>query len=759
MNLSLTLAAKDQTQGAIGSAISGLGKVLSFAKSATVGLAGINLGLRPLISGLDSVIERGTRLNAVKASLSGLTGVTPAQASTLGRSLQAASHDVLGLSESLAILNKGLAAGLDMSSLEKLADFGASKALSIGEEPAAMIHNLVEAISTGKVKILDDLGLLREGVEGVEKSFDSIHGKGAFGGLSQTARVAQIATAVMRDMSAQQRRLGIGANESYFAWQKIKTAIGDSVDQLAGAVTGSEKFKLALLDARNFIAGISEHFEKGGSLGELFLGKGKSGGLLGIAGAALKDLFINAGLLIGAGIIKALAAALPLIERFMDGIAKKFPILSSLAGGAKSAISSAAGSVGQAVGENTGAAGTIAGVAALAMLGKRMLGRGGASAAGEAGASAAAKALTPTENLNLIQKETDAITRGLERSELEAAGATASRSGWRAAIGGAGSILSRGLAIATAVDLGSLGILALQKEVISQHESTENAEAVEVAQAIRRQALIRRRHEAFEARRRQPASPAGVGFMPGLGIIPIGPMMGLASMSGSMSDQLNAMANGLLNQVGWGGTASAAGSFGAEFAPSTPKQLSADAAAAVAEQALAAAAEGKYRLNDHAAQRKADDWSRMGAEIDNFMMGSSTAGLKAKRAAAAIAKARAAELVKQGYRLTDEDRSRLFGDAHTNLIKDRVAQMEAQRLGLGKELDVEGWLRGGRNNGYADESRRTDRSLIEDGGAGLAEMRSFIKREMESNDGLKAEIKKLVATLGSTERDIARAAG
>lgn len=781
MNFSLVLDARDRSQGGINSLLGGIRKVVSFAKDATIGLAGINFGIRPLVGELDNVIERGTRLNAVRASLAGIANVDPSKAQNLGRALQFSSHGVLGLAESMQTLNKGLAAGLDFRSLQKIADYGSRKALSIGEEPAEMIKGLVDAIATGKTKMLDDLGLLRDGVEGVQRAFDSLHGAGSFAALPETAKVAQVARAVLSDMERQQKRLGVSAGDSYFIWKSLKTEIGDSVDQLAAAVTKSEKFQNSLKDVRGFIGGITQHFEKGGSLGELFMGKGKSGGLLGLLGAGLKDLMTNAGLLLGAGILRAIAAAIPILEQLGTTIGKNIRKALGFGDGSSGSGGGIFDSVAKMFGGggdggdswlSTGAniVGLLGGAWGGGKLLKSFLGRGAAKSAASAGAEAAGAAGgTALSRLNVIQKESDAIVRNMERTMMEGGGAAAGRTGWRAAVGRAGSLLSRGLAVVTAVDLGSLGILAAQREVIDQHEAEENAEAVEVAQRIRREALRKRREAAFDLKRRGrqplPAGGAGIGFMPGVGFIPVGPMltlsgaMGVAGTEPSLSDQLNATADKLEGQAGWGGASAEYGNFLQEFPPLNASAVTNQANSDLLFAATRTAAEGEYQLNPSAYNRRRNDFIRAGQVIGNFEAGKSTAGMRAYGEARKLAQRYMAEKVRQGYRLTAEQREKNKLDANDYVTGGRINAAEDARAAMAGELDVQRYLRRGETEGetFSEYAQRTRRSRPD---AVAAWIEPFVKKLEEAQESSKQLLDKMgevIKALTSSASDIRRA--
>jgi len=88
LNFGLRISAQDDTQSALRSAASGLAAFartaikpieipLQIARSSLGLFRDIDLGLRPLISGIDSFITRGSGLDAIQKSFVGLARLLP----------------------------------------------------------------------------------------------------------------------------------------------------------------------------------------------------------------------------------------------------------------------------------------------------------------------------------------------------------------------------------------------------------------------------------------------------------------------------------------------------------------------------------------------------------------------------------------------------------------------------------------------------------------------------------------------------------
>lgn len=323
MSFSLRLGVKDDSQAGLRSwqsSVMGAARVV--AKPITIplkiGAAGlgllrdINLGLRPLISGLDHVIERGTALDAVRKSFISLVGGGAKAADQLAVRLVAASHGTLRTAEAMQLANRAMAAGIDTArDLPTILDFASKKAITTGMDFNGAMERIVMGLSRGSAAILDDFGLLNDGLDGVKRTYEAIKGVGAWEQLGPAGQKVELIRQAMEDMHKQLGRLGVRGTETVFVWKQIKTQIGDATDKLFAAVGRSDTLRGALQGARDVLAGMTQHFEQGGSLGELLLGKkdSKSGGLLG----GLKAGVLDVGEVIGRGILGGVLKGISLL--------------------------------------------------------------------------------------------------------------------------------------------------------------------------------------------------------------------------------------------------------------------------------------------------------------------------------------------------------------------------------------------------------------------------------------------------------------
>lgn len=332
MTFGIRIGATDETQGSLRSALSGFTSfartlsrpILIPLKIASGGLSllrDINLGLRPLVAGIDHIIAKGTALDTVSKSFRSLTGLSDAKAAALARRLVDAAHGGLRLSEAMQLANRAMAAGMDPArDLPTIFDFAAKKAVTTGMEFGSAMERIIMGLSRGSPAILDDFGLLNDGLEGVTKSYEKIKGSGAWEALGPAGQKAEIIRQAMADMQRQLGKIGVTGQETVFVWQRIKNEIGDAVDTLFAAVGRSDKLKSALAGVRDVIAGMTRHIEKGGSLWDILFGKkgGQSGGLFGGLQAGILDLGEQLGRGILGGLLKGVALLPELGDKLWD---------------------------------------------------------------------------------------------------------------------------------------------------------------------------------------------------------------------------------------------------------------------------------------------------------------------------------------------------------------------------------------------------------------------------------------------------------
>lgn len=345
MTASLRITAKDETQGPIRAASSGFSRFRSLvSKPITVplriaggGLAllrDINLGLRPVLAGLDRMIERGAALETQQRAFGKFTQLGTRDSAGFARSLQQSALWTLRLGEALTIANRAMTTNIPREALDDLFKFAARRAAATGETTAGIIGGLVSGLGIGSARALKQFGL---DIEHVADNYERIHGAGAFDELPFAARQAMILKAAMGEMRREVQLLRFSGREAIFSWQAIKTHVGDMTDKLFAAVARSDAMRKALGRVRDILAGITRHFETGGSFGELLFGKagGKSGGLLGGVGALFKDLggFVGEGLRAGLGSFRDLIGPITI-----EGLSELTAKIGSLAGEIRQAM-------------------------------------------------------------------------------------------------------------------------------------------------------------------------------------------------------------------------------------------------------------------------------------------------------------------------------------------------------------------------------------------------------------------------------------
>lgn len=324
LTFALRISAQDQTRTGLRSALSGL---QSFARTAIkpitvplkLGMAGVralrdfNLGLRPLIAGMDDLIERGAALEVQQKSFAALTGTRGAATQRLAGTIQRAAAGTIRLAEAMQIANRALGSGLNMQQLVTAIDFISKKSITTGRSAREALDKVITGLARGSTLFLDDFGILVDGIDGVRTAFDRIRGAGAFDQLGPAAQKAEIIRAAIAEMAGQMTRMGVTGRETIFVWSQIKNQVGDATDKLILAIAKSRAMREALRGLRDLLGGLEKHFAGGGGFGQLLFGKEGKGGALRVLGAGLVDLGENLGRAVGGGLLKALGGGLDLL--------------------------------------------------------------------------------------------------------------------------------------------------------------------------------------------------------------------------------------------------------------------------------------------------------------------------------------------------------------------------------------------------------------------------------------------------------------
>jgi len=128
LKFTIDILTRDQSQPALASALARFnqfGKLISKPltisfKVATAGLQalqGINLGLRPLVSGLDALVTRGAAIEVVSKSFASLTGAAGPKLDRLAQSIVRAASGTVTLNRAMQVANRSLASGLNFNQL------------------------------------------------------------------------------------------------------------------------------------------------------------------------------------------------------------------------------------------------------------------------------------------------------------------------------------------------------------------------------------------------------------------------------------------------------------------------------------------------------------------------------------------------------------------------------------------------------------------------------------------------------------------
>ncbi|MCB9855268.1 MAG: hypothetical protein H6818_06225 [Phycisphaerales bacterium] len=240
----------------------------------------------------------------------------------MAKALVSASNGTLTLASAFEIANRGMASGLGFEQIGTVLDFVSKKAVTTGKSAGAAIDTVVTGLARGSTLFLDDFGILVDGLEGVKRRFDSLHGKNAFDALGPAAQKAETVRQALVEMRQQIGAIGVSGREPFFVFEGIKNSLRSSVQRMVAMVASSRALRTGLEGAQSLVQGITTHFEKGGGFGELLFGKkgGNGGGLLGLGGAVLIDL----GKFIAKGFVGVVLKSVAVLIQGLPSAAKFF---------------------------------------------------------------------------------------------------------------------------------------------------------------------------------------------------------------------------------------------------------------------------------------------------------------------------------------------------------------------------------------------------------------------------------------------------
>ncbi len=351
LTFGIEIRAYDQTQAPLRSALGGftgfaqklnglaaksfgaLKGGLSFLRDLRFGGGAVIQGLTAVARGIDQLIDRGSKMSVTRQSFESLTKAMPHQAAVLAKSFVDASNGTLTLRRAMELTNRAIASGINVTrDLPTILDFASKKAITTGTSFDTASEQLITGLARMSAAWLDNFGILNDGLDGVKRTFDSLNGKGAFEGLTPAAQKAEFIRQAMMDIARQQKQIGISGRETAFQYARIKNHVTNAVDGLSEAIAASDSFRTALESVNVVIEGIKEHISGNGSFWQIFLGKGKSGGLVGIIGGVFEDM----GMLAARGFIKVFQSTIDSITGLLTkaGIGGDAAALASSGGGA-----------------------------------------------------------------------------------------------------------------------------------------------------------------------------------------------------------------------------------------------------------------------------------------------------------------------------------------------------------------------------------------------------------------------------------------
>jgi len=178
------------------------------------------------------------RAKAVSAEFSSYTGVSGDKAYILGRRLQEAARGALNLDNTLEMANRSLALGLDTKAIEGIFEFAAIKAKTTREEFSSIVQGMMTGLATGRVMTLQRVGLLRQGMEGVARTYEEMTGL-EWKSLSVASRNAFILKQALEEMGQAVEKSGLAGDKTPFNVDRLAAAMDDIQDTIKDIIVNS----------------------------------------------------------------------------------------------------------------------------------------------------------------------------------------------------------------------------------------------------------------------------------------------------------------------------------------------------------------------------------------------------------------------------------------------------------------------------------------------------------------------------------------
>jgi hypothetical protein len=224
------------------------GSITSFGSAAGLAFAGVAASAGVAFAAISKLSNDFDAMDDAMSAAVGNTGKTRDELDSIAKSFQDASDQSLTYTQSLQALSKGVQNGvLGISDMGDIIAIANVKAKQTGQDTAAVVAQMTEAISKGSAEQLMSMGLLEGGMDGVRGAYDkaSSEGVGAFDKLTESQKklaITQEALKNAKDLGPLFKESGLVGSDGM---DEFNRSIMDAYKSLT-EVAGSSDFKVFL---------------------------------------------------------------------------------------------------------------------------------------------------------------------------------------------------------------------------------------------------------------------------------------------------------------------------------------------------------------------------------------------------------------------------------------------------------------------------------------------------------------------------------
>ncbi|QDU60758.1 hypothetical protein Pan216_16090 [Planctomycetes bacterium Pan216] len=172
------------------------------------------------------------------AGAEAFTGKNRTALEAMALQLRSASSNALSLTESLQLVNRGLAGGVEFEKLARAVEFASQQAKAFGDDASANVQRVITALVQGSPDALREIGLLTGGLDEARAHFELVEGAGigAFDALGEVDKKAVVLRASMARLDVVMEQFAAAGLDAKNEMDELRGAFDNLQFQMAEIV-------------------------------------------------------------------------------------------------------------------------------------------------------------------------------------------------------------------------------------------------------------------------------------------------------------------------------------------------------------------------------------------------------------------------------------------------------------------------------------------------------------------------------------------